>query len=272
MQASNAVLRFKNEGVTHVIVVTDVLAWIAFSNQAESQGYRPVYGFGDYQLMIGNAQAFNQNGQASSSYAVTSLYGDMRSGTQHPLLLVLRALLPLARCGQGGRQRVRAGSLGPAATTTYGLPVQQDARHQVRSRHLRRGAYLPRRHLLKGSWMPVLAPGARGLLPLSERLSPDPKALRHEDLSMPHASTAAPVPGFLESAAARAGAACIGWQPSLDFGAGRKPDPVSPDETSCLAIIKESGQQTTGATRAFPLDLQILFLAAGGGGRRRRRT
>lgn len=82
VQASNAVLRFKNEGVTHVIVVTDVLAWIAFSNQAESQGYRPVYGFGDYQLMIGNAQAFNQNGQASSSYAVTSLYGDMRSGAR----------------------------------------------------------------------------------------------------------------------------------------------------------------------------------------------
>lgn len=65
-------------------------------------------------------------------------------------------------------------------------------------------------------------------------------------------------PGFLEGQAPRnqlQGAAGIGWQPALDIGAGRKPGPVSANETRCLAIMKNSGQQATGTTRAFQLHL-----------------
>ena len=65
-------------------------------------------------------------------------------------------------------------------------------------------------------------------------------------------------PGFLEGTAPREqlrGAAGIGWQPSLDIGAGKKPGPVSVNETTCLDVMADSGQQGTGTTRAFQLYL-----------------
>lgn len=69
-------------------------------------------------------------------------------------------------------------------------------------------------------------------------------------------------PGFLEGAAPREqlrGAAGIGWQPSLDIGAGTQPGPVSANETTCLQVMKDSGQQATGTTRAFQLYLCNSF-------------
>ena len=69
-------------------------------------------------------------------------------------------------------------------------------------------------------------------------------------------------PGFLEGAAPRdqlRGAAGIGWQPSLDIGAGKKPGPVSSNETRCLDVMKKSGQEGTGTTRAFQLHLCNSF-------------
>ena len=69
-------------------------------------------------------------------------------------------------------------------------------------------------------------------------------------------------PGFLEGTAPREqlrGAAGIGWQPSLDIGAGTKPGPVSTNETRCLQVMKDSGQQATGTTKAFQLYLCNSF-------------
>ena len=65
-------------------------------------------------------------------------------------------------------------------------------------------------------------------------------------------------PGFLEGSAPPRqleGAAGIGWQPALDIGRGTKAGPVSENETRCLEVMKKTGQEGTGTTRAFQLHL-----------------
>lgn len=68
---------------------------------------------------------------------------------------------------------------------------------------------------------------------------------------------------LLESSAPRdqlQGAAGIGWQPALDIGRGTKPAPVSPNETLCLDLMRESGQQASSATvKGFQLVLCNSF-------------
>jgi hypothetical protein len=53
----------------------------------------------------------------------------------------------------------------------------------------------------------------------------------------------------------------IGWQPFLDIGKGRRPGPVSPNETLCFKLMKAAGQASTSATtRGFEAQICDLFL------------
>ena len=58
-------------------------------------------------------------------------------------------------------------------------------------------------------------------------------------------------------------AAGIGWSKYLDIGAGRKPGPVSSNETLCFALMAKAGQQSSsGTTQAFQVALcnVLMFL------------
>jgi hypothetical protein len=76
-------------------------------------------------------------------------------------------------------------------------------------------------------------------------------------------------PGALLESAAPKGqlrnAAGIGWSKFLDIGAGRRPGPVSGNETLCFTLMKRAGQQSTsGTTQAFQVALcnVLMFLKA----------
>lgn len=73
-QASNAVLQLKTEGVTHVIFEHGLLAYLAFSNAAKSQGYQPRYGFGDYQSATANAGFYGDPQQQVNAVGVSASY------------------------------------------------------------------------------------------------------------------------------------------------------------------------------------------------------
>jgi hypothetical protein len=71
-------------------------------------------------------------------------------------------------------------------------------------------------------------------------------------------------PGALmESLAPRdqlTGAAGIGWSPYLDIGRGKKPGPVSGNETACFEVMKQAGQTSSSATtKALQLQLCNAF-------------
>ena len=68
---------------------------------------------------------------------------------------------------------------------------------------------------------------------------------------------------LLESTAPKAqleGSAGIGWSPYYDIGKGKKPGPVSPQETRCFDIMTKAGQQTTSnTTKAFQTTMCNMF-------------
>lgn len=73
---------------------------------------------------------------------------------------------------------------------------------------------------------------------------------------------------LLETAAPKAqlkDAAGIGWSKFLDIGAGRKPGPVSSNETLCFTLMRKAGQQSSsGTTQAFEAALcnVLMYLKA----------
>lgn len=50
-QISNAVLRFRSEGVTHVLFFEPWVGWILFAQNANSQGWQPTYGLSTQSLL-----------------------------------------------------------------------------------------------------------------------------------------------------------------------------------------------------------------------------
>ena len=57
------------------------------------------------------------------------------------------------------------------------------------------------------------------------------------------------------------GAKGIGWSKYLDIGAGKKPGPVSSNETLCFQIMSDAGQKSTSATvQAFQVALCNVLL------------
>ena len=57
------------------------------------------------------------------------------------------------------------------------------------------------------------------------------------------------------------GSAGIGWQPYLDIGGGKKPGPVSTNETLCFDLMDKAGQRSTSATtKGLQLNLCSVIL------------
>jgi hypothetical protein len=75
---NNAVLAFKSAGVDHVIGFITILNFLAFTNQAQTQGYHPRYAWGDYQAIAQVASIYGSPEQDNASVAVSSL--DIWSG------------------------------------------------------------------------------------------------------------------------------------------------------------------------------------------------
>jgi hypothetical protein len=73
-EAPNAVLKFQQAGVDHVISELGLLAYLAFSNAADSQQYHPRYGFGDFQSAAADAAFYGQSSQNTNAVAVSASY------------------------------------------------------------------------------------------------------------------------------------------------------------------------------------------------------
>jgi len=69
----NAILRFRSEGVTHVIFVGHIFQITSFTNAAEAQGYRPRYAFPDY-YTANRSAASAPAAQVRGAVAVSAFY------------------------------------------------------------------------------------------------------------------------------------------------------------------------------------------------------
>jgi hypothetical protein len=72
-EGSSAVLKFRTEGVDHVIFFAGFYALLGFANTADSQQYRPRYAFSDYGGNIGVAAFYNSPTQNANAIGVSSL-------------------------------------------------------------------------------------------------------------------------------------------------------------------------------------------------------
>ena len=68
----NAVLRFRSQNVSHVLIIGSVLHFVGFSNAAEAQGYRPRYGFSDYFTAASSSASLGNVDQLRNAVAVLS--------------------------------------------------------------------------------------------------------------------------------------------------------------------------------------------------------
>ena len=71
-QTNAAVLAFASAGVNRVVFLGNILVYLPFTNQAESQGYHPRYIFSDYQGMTAVAATFGSSSQNRDALGVTS--------------------------------------------------------------------------------------------------------------------------------------------------------------------------------------------------------
>ncbi|MFB9831691.1 hypothetical protein [Actinoallomurus acaciae] len=74
-QTDNAVLGFKSAGVSRIFMLTSVVDYLNFSNQAQSQNYHPRYGFSDYQAMVQVASQYGSPRQNAGAIGVSSVVG-----------------------------------------------------------------------------------------------------------------------------------------------------------------------------------------------------
>jgi hypothetical protein len=129
-QASNAVLRFKSKDVTHVVILTSIVPYLAFTNQAESQQYRPRYGFGDYNAGTGVAAFYGSAEQNRNALGISTsdsiIYNDNSRGPTNTTADVdRRKLNPGAqRCfdimsAQTKRDYYRPSQSGPSTATLF---------------------------------------------------------------------------------------------------------------------------------------------------------
>jgi len=71
-QASSAVLKFRTDGVDHVIYFSGFLGQLAFTQTADSQGYHPRYGWSDYGGDVADAGFYVSATQNANAVAVSS--------------------------------------------------------------------------------------------------------------------------------------------------------------------------------------------------------
>jgi hypothetical protein len=71
-QTNSAELAFSQAGVNRILFLHNILVYLAFTNQAKSQGYKPWYAFNDYQGMTGVAAAFGTSDVNANAIAVSS--------------------------------------------------------------------------------------------------------------------------------------------------------------------------------------------------------
>jgi hypothetical protein len=72
---NSAVLAFEQAGINRVLFFHNILVYLGFTNQAQSQGYHPTYLFTDYQGMTGVAAAFGNANQNAGAIGISSSGG-----------------------------------------------------------------------------------------------------------------------------------------------------------------------------------------------------
>jgi hypothetical protein len=68
-QTNSAVLAFQQAGVKRILFFHNILVYLGFTNQAQSQGYKPNYLFTDYQGMTGVAAFYGATGSGHAQNA-----------------------------------------------------------------------------------------------------------------------------------------------------------------------------------------------------------
>jgi len=71
-QTSSAELAFASSGVNRILFFHNILVYLAFTNQAQSQGFHPRYAFSDYQGMTGVAAFYGSSAQNKDAIGVSS--------------------------------------------------------------------------------------------------------------------------------------------------------------------------------------------------------
>jgi len=72
---NSAVLAFQQAGINRILFFHNILVYLGFTNQAQSQGYHPTYLFTDYQGMTGVAAAFGNANQNAGALGISSSAG-----------------------------------------------------------------------------------------------------------------------------------------------------------------------------------------------------
>ena len=71
-QTNSAVLAFQSAGINRILFFHNIVVYLAFTNQSQSQGYSPRYLFTDYQGMTGVAAFYGKGAQNANSVGVSS--------------------------------------------------------------------------------------------------------------------------------------------------------------------------------------------------------
>jgi hypothetical protein len=71
-ETNSAVLAFEQAGINRILFFHNLVVYLGFTNQAQSQGYHPRYLFSDYQLMTGSAAFYGSANQNANALAVSS--------------------------------------------------------------------------------------------------------------------------------------------------------------------------------------------------------
>ena len=71
-QTNSAVLAFQSAGINRILFFHNIVVYLAFTNQAQSQGYNPHYLFTDYQGMTGVAAFYGKGNQNANSVGISS--------------------------------------------------------------------------------------------------------------------------------------------------------------------------------------------------------
>jgi ABC-type branched-subunit amino acid transport system substrate-binding protein len=72
---NNAVLALKSAGVDHVIQFINIIEFLAFTNQAQQQGYHPTYAFPDFQALNQVAAQYGNPEQNANAVALSPIDG-----------------------------------------------------------------------------------------------------------------------------------------------------------------------------------------------------
>ena len=76
-QTNSAVLAFQQAGIDRILFFHNILVYLGFTNQAQSQGYHPRYLFTDYQGMTGVAAFYGTASQNANGVGISSNAGSV---------------------------------------------------------------------------------------------------------------------------------------------------------------------------------------------------